>query len=50
MTVLPPSFRVRHVSRKDIDHINEMYRNEYGDGYPYPLHPKMNGRGVRVVA
>lgn len=50
MTVLPSTFRVRHVRRGDIERINAMYRDEYGDGYPYPLHPKMAGRGVRVVA
>lgn len=50
MSVLPSSFRVRHVRRTDIDRVNAMYRAEYGDGYPYPLSPHMNGRGVRVVA
>lgn len=50
MTVLPSSFRVRHVRRADIDRVNAMYRAEYGDGYPYPLTLHMNGRGVRVVA
>lgn len=50
MTVVPSSFRVRHVRRADVDRINAMYRDEYGEGYPYPLHSKMNGRGARLVA
>lgn len=50
MVILPPTFRVRCVRRADIDRINAMYFAEYGKGYPYPLHPDMNGCGVRVVA
>ena len=50
MSVISPALHVRHAHRKDIERVNEMYREEYGDGYPYPLHPGMNGRGARIVA
>lgn len=49
--VLPPSFRVRHVRRSDVDQVNAMYRAEYGDGYPYPLvSSPPRRRGARLVA
>jgi len=50
MSVISPALHVRHAHRKDIERVNEMYREEYGDGYPYPYSPGMNGRGARIVA